>query len=73
MSEQKLRQVIREKIKDVEPYSDVLASVTDDQGRTVEVKKTDGGLKLLVYENKRLTARVNLGRRESQELANALS
>ena len=73
MKEQKLRQVIREKIKDVEPYSDVLASVTDDQGTTVTVEKTDQGLKLLVRAKGRVRARAVLGREEAQELAKALS
>ena len=73
MSEQKLREIIREKIKDVEPYDDVLASVTDDQGTTVTVEKADQGLKLLIRAKGRVRARAILGRKEAQEIANALS
>ena len=70
MKESKLRQVIREKIADVEPYDDVLAKVSDSKGRSIEVHR---GGKILVYAKSRLQARLNLGREEMKELAKALT
>ncbi len=70
MKESRLRQIIREEIADVEPYDDVLAKVSDPEGRSIEVHK---GGKILVYAKGRLQARLNLSRDEMKELASALS
>ena len=70
MKESKLRQVIREEIADVEAYDDVLAKVSDPEGRSIEIHR---GGKILVYAKSRLQARLNLGREEMEELARALT
>ena len=73
LTEENLRRIVREEIADVEPYDNVLAKVSDEEGRSAEIKRKSGRLQLLLYAKGRLRGRVNLGREEASELADALS
>jgi hypothetical protein len=79
LTEGRLRRIIREEIIDVEPYEDTLAKVTGNyygssSEVSVEVRLKNGQPVIYTFNNRGKTlSKVELGRKEAQKIANALS